>query len=554
MSLIKDGIEEHISKNNEEMETQAGFTKGGKIEDNIYLLKYCVEDSIKRKVPLYVASIDYSKAFDSIDRHEMIDAMIKYKIHPKIIDAVASIYEGDTTSVELNEGINEEIEVTSGIRQGCTGSTVFFKLITYLISKQIQETRAGFRNDKFYMPILFFADDGLMLANTEEEMVLLMQTLIRASRACGLEVNKEKSSMLIFNHSSPPQELEGIKVKEQIKYLGIIVDGKKDMFHSQKKIMIEKAQKMANMTFGIIARSCNKLLIGKTYWKNLALPAILYGTNIIDLQEKDVRKLQTIENGVFRQLLGAPKYAPVSTLRGEVGASEMKTRIMSGQLQFLRGGMQGGNQLLKEVMKEKLKKQERKKSPNILKYMDELKMNENDIKNISKVELKKKLEEWDTRRWKEEMNSKTSISIYKRSKSSIQEDKIYDNTPASRILFQARSNTLPLNIRKRFKQEPTGCELCPDKEEDMEHFLLYCPAMKDIRQHSLILQQPYKENNEETMQYFLFDKTKNRETNKEVLYQMWKLRNTELEKVRDQFKSTPIPKPMPKPDLKVKSD
>ena len=82
----------------------------------------------------------------------------------------------------------------------------------------------------------------------------------------------------------------------------------------------------------------------------------------------------------------------------------------------------------------------------------------------------------------------------------------------------------------------------------------HATAMKDIRQHSLILQQPYKENNEETMQYFLFDKTKNRETNKEVLYQMWKLRNTELEKVRDQFKSTPIPKPMPKPDLKVKSD
>ena len=67
MSVIKVEIEEHVSKNNEVMETQVGFIEGGNIDDDIYLLKYCVEDIIKRRVPLYVALIDYSKAFDSID-------------------------------------------------------------------------------------------------------------------------------------------------------------------------------------------------------------------------------------------------------------------------------------------------------------------------------------------------------------------------------------------------------------------------------------------------------------------------------------------------------
>ena len=35
------------------------------------------------------------------------------------------------------------------------------------------------------------------------------------------------------------------------------------------------------MTYSVIAKSCHKILTGKTYWKNIALPAILYGTSVI---------------------------------------------------------------------------------------------------------------------------------------------------------------------------------------------------------------------------------------------------------------------------------
>ena len=33
----------------------------------------------------------------------------------------------------------------------------------------------------------------------------------------------------------------------------------------------------------VIAKSCNKLMTGKTYWKSAALPAILHGTEVIYL-------------------------------------------------------------------------------------------------------------------------------------------------------------------------------------------------------------------------------------------------------------------------------
>ena len=51
-----------------------------------------------------------------------------YKIHYKIIDAIANIYRNDYTEVQFGE-IRREIEITSGIREGCTGSTILFKIV-----------------------------------------------------------------------------------------------------------------------------------------------------------------------------------------------------------------------------------------------------------------------------------------------------------------------------------------------------------------------------------------------------------------------------------------
>ena len=69
------------------------------------------------------------------------------------------------------------------------------------------------------------------------------------------------------------------------------------------------------MAYSVINKSCNKLLMGKAYWKNIALPSILYGSNVINMTVSEIEEIQRIENSVGRQILGAPKYAPVCTLR-----------------------------------------------------------------------------------------------------------------------------------------------------------------------------------------------------------------------------------------------
>ena len=129
MNLNGTNIDQHVIKNGERKYNQGGFSKGSQIEDNLFILQYCIESSFKAKKPLIVISVDFSKAFDSIKREKIIEALMKYKVHPKIITAISNIYTDDKTIIKFGS-VETEIKITSGIRRGCTGSTILFKLIT----------------------------------------------------------------------------------------------------------------------------------------------------------------------------------------------------------------------------------------------------------------------------------------------------------------------------------------------------------------------------------------------------------------------------------------
>jgi hypothetical protein len=56
------------------------------------------------------------------------------------------------------------------------------------------------------------------------------------------------------------------------------------MFVEQKKIKMEKANRMANCTYSIIEKSVSKIVIGKAFWKSMVLPSLLYGVGVIDVE------------------------------------------------------------------------------------------------------------------------------------------------------------------------------------------------------------------------------------------------------------------------------
>ena len=69
-------------------------------------------------------AIDFKNAYDSIKRETMVQILKELRIDSKIIDFIKRIYKEDSIKIQLEKNKEIEIEVTSGIRQGCRASTV----------------------------------------------------------------------------------------------------------------------------------------------------------------------------------------------------------------------------------------------------------------------------------------------------------------------------------------------------------------------------------------------------------------------------------------------
>ena len=103
MSLIGREIENHVAENKIEKFEQAGFTKGGNILDNLFILRECVEETYWKKEQMVAIAIDFKKAYHSIKRETMVQILKELRIDSKIIDFIVRIYREDSTMIQLEK-------------------------------------------------------------------------------------------------------------------------------------------------------------------------------------------------------------------------------------------------------------------------------------------------------------------------------------------------------------------------------------------------------------------------------------------------------------------
>ena len=486
MSILKEKLINHLEWNNEVSDLQMGFTSGRRLDDNLFLLRYCVESSRRYGEDLIVMAVDFAKAFDSINRLALVDTLKEYKCDPRLIEVIVRLYEGDETNIRVDDVEVGAVGVENGIRQGCSGSPQLFLMVVNRIIKKLQATGKGFKRRGIKIPVLFYADDGLVITNSVEEMSELMRVLEVVAEQVGLKINKDKSSCIIFSgRKIELQELCGIKIVEEFKYLGVLVNNNlKDCFASHKKKKIEMARKMANLTCSVIHRACDRLVIGKVYWKHVVMPSLMIGGGVVAWKRNELDQLQRIENGVWRMVLGAPGYTPTVCLRGDIGAANMLERDIKNKLLYEKYLMNNRNRLLKVVYRKYTEDEQRGWMKIVREYREMVDVNEEALKVMSKEEIKSVVREWGAERWEQEKNLKTTLMLYNRFKKEIKEENIYENDFGSKLLFRCRANVLGLNWRRRFTGGVVSCELCGGEEETLEHFLVSCPALQQVREGS----------------------------------------------------------------------
>ena len=139
---------------------------------------------------------------------------------------------------------------------------------------------------------LFYADDRLMLAKDKEKAERSIKIIREIWGKYGLQLNERKIQCTLFNTKQKCEQISNIEVVEELKYLGVIVQAKRNVFEGQKNEMIKKKiKRLSVMTNSVIEKSCHRVMMGKTYWKGVVLPSALYGAEVIvDMEGEESRE------------------------------------------------------------------------------------------------------------------------------------------------------------------------------------------------------------------------------------------------------------------------
>ena len=105
---------------------------------------------------------------------------------------------------------------------------------------------------------------------------------------------------------------------------------------------------------------------------------------------------------------------------------------------------------------------------------------------MNRTLVDRKVKNYDGELWRKKMATKSSLKMYSRYKKIVKEEAVYDNRNSSALLFQARTNSLNLNIEKRHQNGDTTCSLCNQEAEDAFHFIFNCVSLKKKRDTTLL--------------------------------------------------------------------
>merc|ERR1711874_959448 len=102
----------------------------------------------------------------------------------------------------------------------------------------------------------------------------------------------------------------------------------------------------------------------------------------------------------WRYLLGIGGYSTVESLRGEMGASMGRSRIMETMLAYAMDTLTGRFQEVKKMMKHTIDKEKGRWFKTINEYRIELNISWEDLENMDRASLKMIVREYDTDKWK----------------------------------------------------------------------------------------------------------------------------------------------------------
>ena len=203
-----------------------------------------------------------------------------------------SLYAGQEATVRTAHGPTDWFQIGKGVRQGCILSPCLFNLYAAYIMRnaRLEEAQAGVKIARGNINHLRYADDTILMAESEEELKSLLMKVKEESEKLGLKVNIQKTKIMASGPITSWQ-IDGETVERVADFIfggsKITADG--DCIHEIKRRLFLGRKIMTNLD-GIL-KSRDVTLPTKVHLvKAMVFPVVMYGCESSTIEKAERRR------------------------------------------------------------------------------------------------------------------------------------------------------------------------------------------------------------------------------------------------------------------------
>jgi exonuclease III len=197
VTIIEQQVMNFIEDKNLLGENHGAFRKGRRCEEHIFSLKGVCSIRKSAKQKTYLAFLDISKAFDTVDRDTLFHHLWNMGIQGKTWNIIRMLYSKVDNKVIFGQLESEPFEVYNGLKQGCVLSPTLFNLVMVDLESSLKG-HGGVTIGSHTINGLFYADDIVLFANTEPALQDMLNVATQFGNKWGLRFNSRKSQVMII--------------------------------------------------------------------------------------------------------------------------------------------------------------------------------------------------------------------------------------------------------------------------------------------------------------------------------------------------------------------
>ena len=295
--ILNDRLDLYINENHTLPDEQVGFRKKMRTSDHLLIVNSIMEKYKREKKSLYLAFIDFRKAFDTICHKGMYLKLLQSGISGKYYELIKSMYNKSKLVVEHNNLKSPEFPSKRGVRQGDNLSPSLFNLFVKDIPNLFNSHTNSVKFGNLPVNSLQYADDLIILANSKNTMQEHLNALNNYCKNWGLEINTKKTKFMTINSNKATCltiDNKHIEEVSEYKYLGILLNERNETQKTKSDI----ANKALKSYFKLIKmiQPTPKIKTMTHLFDHLIKPILLYGCEVLTPTELSFRPPKTISS------------------------------------------------------------------------------------------------------------------------------------------------------------------------------------------------------------------------------------------------------------------